>query len=172
MRSLRISTTMVLGTALLTGCLVSDTQVFEYDVIRNGNFGQPLDTTAGFDSALIELNRIAAFEESQGDIKLVDRVGFEATIATAGAASTVSLYFSESPDLTDPAQEATPLAMDLPVPTNGRILTYEESEALLVNFGPLQAAIENGEFTLYVVSGTGGVQFTALNMVVTITVGL
>jgi hypothetical protein len=156
----------------LTGCLASETKVIEYDVVRDGHLGSPIDVSAtAVDQASVDLERIRAYEENRGDIQLVDRLGSEATIGNpGGAAATMSVYLSERDTLTDPAHEAA-LLLPMTIPAGGGRISYRDSEDQVENFSTFQKAVKDGTFVLYFVTDAGGnLTVTEMSMIVTMTV--
>ena len=82
-------------TVILAGCLVSGTKVFEYDVVRNGNMGRPIDVFAApIEAIAVDLESNDTFEAHKGDIKHIDRLGFSASIDNSGGSATTPRRFS------------------------------------------------------------------------------
>ena len=162
---------------LAAGCLISGTKVFEFDVIRDGNGGQPIDISAGsFEMVPIDLTGNDTFEEHQSDVKLIDRAGFTATVANSSATATsMSIYF-DTKDPADPVVlgEATRILNSIALGASGTTnITYKESEEAIENFSAFQEAVAGGKLRLIsVADGNVDFQVTAMLLIITFTVGL
>jgi len=164
----------------LAGCsgLLTGTQVFEFDVVRDGQPnapGQPVDlgVVGSFAETRIALGDNDTFEKHRGSIESIDRAGFEGSVDNPGSATTFSIYFSPEAGLADPASSATPLILGLPVPAGTTAISYRDTEAALRNMGAFAPVVAGADFSLYLVAdGPSGVQIRELALVVAFTVGL
>jgi hypothetical protein len=164
-------------TVILAGCLVSGTKVFEYDVVRNGNMGRPIDVFAApIEAIAVDLESNDTFEAHKGDIKHIDRLGFSASIDNSGgSATTLRLYFDTLSE-DNPIDLANAIvlldAVTLPAGSIAEI-QYGDSETALQNFPVFQDAVAAGNFRLMLASGTDvGATITDMLLIVTFTVGL
>jgi hypothetical protein len=162
---------LTLGVALVSvgaGCLVSGTEVFSFPI------GTLVVTGGSFDQVTIDLSQDDTFNDHKDEIQLIDRVGFTTDITNnSGQATLLTVYFSTEPGLIDPAKQATPIFVDVPIPAGGRPIEYDESLDMLQNFDQLQEVIKGGVITFYS-TATGNVNLTLndLTMIITFTVGL
>jgi hypothetical protein len=153
--------------ATIPGCIPTATD----------SFGEPipdLDAIGGvFDETAVDLTENSTFEDHQDEIRLIDRVGFSTRIVNnSGTPATVSLYVSDTPGLTDPANEARVLFDKIPVPAGGRDISYDESVELLQNFEYLQTVVEDGLLIFYsTADGNFDLTFTQIVAIITFTVG-
>lgn len=175
----RILATLLLGALAVAaaGCLVSGTKVFTYDV---GTLN--LDPVTGFQSVTIDLSGNSTYNEHRDEISLIDRVGFECGLVNNETTpATVSIYFSKTAGLTaaQVPTQAKALCTDVTVPAirtgtfPDREIDYDTSVALLQNFEPFAKTVQDGSFTLYVLTAGGAdVDVLDLVLVITFTVGL
>ena len=177
----RILATLALAAlaAAAAGCLVSGTKVFTYDV---GSLN--LNPGTGFDSHSIDLSGNSTYNEHRDDISLIDRVGFECGLVNNGTvARRISIYFSRTAglDAADVPTQAMALCTNVDVPATrtgtfeDRVIDYDTSISLLQNFDAFAKVVQEGTFTLYVLSDDAqavDVDITDLVLVVTFTVGL
>lgn len=169
----RIATAGALVLVLaLSGCLLSLTESFEYNVTdQTGSLD--LTGTAG-DQIPIDLSDNSTFEDNQDKIKLVDRVGFEADLYTQNSTDAkVDIYFRR-----DTADEWMILLEGAMVPgssssTAQAKITYEDSEKLIKNFEAFQDIAVDGimQFRIEAQAGNDEVTVTDLLLIVTITAG-
>jgi len=167
---MRVAAALLLGSviALGAGCLVSGTEVFDLLI-------GTLNVTGGsFNEDTIDLSENDTFNDHKDEIELIDRVGFTTEVDNnSGQDALLSVYFSTQAGLGDPATQATPLFLNVPIPAAGRTITYDESLDLLLNFDQLQAAIKGGVITFYTTAnGNFNLTLNDLTMIVTFTVGL
>jgi hypothetical protein len=166
--SLKVGLLLAFLLAAGAGCLMSGTEVFSYLI-------GDLNVTGGaFDSVTIDLTDDDTYNDHKDEIEVIDRVGFTSDVANvSGQDALLSVYFSAESGLTNPAQDATPLFLDVAIPAAGRSISYEESLDLLLNFDQLQEVIKGGVVTFYsTANGTFNLTLNDLTMIVTFTVGL
>ena len=156
--------------AAISGCLVSGTKIFTYEL------GDIAVNATAFTRTSVDLTTNDTFNDHIDDIRLIDRVGFTCNIVNTGnPANTISLYFSKDniPNDADVPTMATPLFTNLAVPAGTRTIGYDESLTLIQNFEAFQAVIETGQFTVYS-RATTGINITIDDpvLIITFTVGL
>lgn len=168
--AMRLAAGLLVGSliALGAGCLVSGTEVFGFLIgtlnVTGGTIAQ--DT--------IDLSEDDTFNDHKDEIEVVDRVGFTTQVTNNSAQDALlSVYFSTQAELSDPANQATPLFLNVPIPAAGRTVTYDESLDLLLNFDQLQEAIKGGVITFYTTADSNfSLTLNDLTMIITFTVGL
>lgn len=162
---------MVVGMVLtvgLTGCLLSITENFEYNVTdRTG----PLDLagTSG-ETVPIDLTDNSTFEDNQDKIKNIDRVGFEATLYTRNSETAIvdiSFRHKATDDWVLILEGVSVAALSSPtMPTE---ISYKESEALIQNFTLFQSVAMGGVMELQLRARTGNDQVTVSNLLIIMT---
>lgn len=153
----------------LSGCLLSLTESFEYNVTdETGSLD--LAGTDG-DMIAIDLSDEDTFADNKDKLKLVDRLGFEATLYTRNSENAkVDVYFREKS--TDPWMlllDGATVAGSSSDTSPGSI-SYEDSESLIKNFSVFQEVALGGIMELRVEAEDGNDQVTVTNLLLIITI--
>jgi len=158
----------ILLTVGLTGCLISITETFEYNVTdRTGPIN--LAGTSG-ETVPIDLTENSTFDDNKEKINVVDRAGFEAALYTSNTdPAVVDISFRRTS-----TDDWTPLLAGISVaalssqesPTK---IGYTESEALIQNFDYFQKVSAGGVMELQLKARTGNDKVIVSNLLIIIT---
>jgi hypothetical protein len=171
-------TTATLASLLLVfglgGCLLSLTESFEYDVLKeNDLLFIDLEGKDGHIEA-IDLADDPTFEDNQDKIKTVDRVTFHCVLFTKNdSPATVDIYF-RGPDTTAWTLLLEGVNVSAASTANKPDkIKYADSEDLIRNFTPFQKLAEKGIMDLKIEAreGNDAVQIDKLILYVAITAG-
>ena len=158
----------ILFTLGLTGCLLTSTENFEYNVTDQTG---PLDLagTSGV-TVPIDLTDNSTFDDNQDKIENIDRAGFEATLHTRNSETAIvdiSFRHKSTDDWVLILEGVSVAALSSPVaPTE---ISYKQSEALIQNFTLFQSVALGGVMELQLVARTGNDQVTVSNLLIIMT---
>jgi hypothetical protein len=160
----------------LAGCLLSITEHFEYDVLKE--IGEDYLDLSGTSRTVvdIDLSNDDTFADNRDKIRTIDRAGFEAKLYSLDGESAVAdLYFRHTSDdgwilLLEGVSVSGSSTEKKPT-----VISYEESEKLIRNFAAFQKVAEGGvmQFGIGLRGGrdVATVRITQLILIVTLTAG-